>query len=116
MAWKNWPYWLKGLIITSGIYIILFIISIIFTNWLSIEKSASSSTYLIKAILAGPGLIIFMILFPSCVMGGWMTSVVASNNCPSLGTELIIFVILSLIIYGLVGVLIGWGYGKIKNK
>jgi H+/Cl- antiporter ClcA len=32
MDWKNWPFWLKGLIIGAGIIAVIYLISMIFLN------------------------------------------------------------------------------------
>jgi hypothetical protein len=98
MGWKEWPSWVKGgvisIYVTFSLIIIGFLVSIIYPEILKI-------------------LVIFFI---------WIHYIIPleANNMGTgfiiMGIILISSPILSLLFFFLIGALIGWIYGKIKNK
>lgn len=102
---KKLPYWLKGGIITSVIFIIIPIIIIL-------------GVFLIDAIFPVPeefgwyGFIgLWFITFPGYLFFGFDGLFRIDGF-----REIITTFILSLIIYFIIGSIIGWIYGKIKNR
>lgn len=89
MGWKNLPYWLRGGIIA----IIIFIILVVITS-ISDRQGTSHPGALIIPLL--PGL--------------------ALTNHTLYRSDLLINGFISLIIYFIIGALIGFIIGKIKNK
>lgn len=95
MSWKNWPYWLKGGLITILIYLLLtiFLIIIFF-----IFKSQIS-------------LIFFQIISLPTTLVNNLFGIYSGHN----GIINKIF-FTSIIIYFIIGFIIGLIYGKIKKK
>ena len=114
MGWKNWPSWLKGSLILSGLYLILFII-------LSLVISP-----LIKGIYGGiigyANYILLYIVFPVInIVGMTIIHYIGITIFPnSLGLlynfYIVLNVIINLALYFVIGALIGWYIGKIRQK
>lgn len=98
MGWKDWPYWLKGGVIGILIFISGFVITLILgTPLLFIYPLLSLLG--ISGILSGP--------IP-------ITNIGPNEN--SLGNNFIpIMALFSILLYLMIGALIGYIYGKIKN-
>jgi hypothetical protein len=96
MGWKEWPTWLKGGVI-GLILSVLFLIGLI----ICASSSLGSGSY---------GCINF--IFP-LFFGAFMASILNIQN-KFVGYFVIGFT--NLIIYFLIGALIGWIVGKIKNR
>ena len=95
MKWKNWPYWLKGGVIGGIIPL-----GGILIGYLGHESIISGLLYLLFA-------------FPvAIILGCGLEN--PNTICSLKATPFII--ILSTIIYFLLGAIIGWIVGKIKNK
>ncbi|MBX4196291.1 hypothetical protein KW805_01760 [Candidatus Pacearchaeota archaeon] len=107
MGWKNKPTWLKGGIIAATIFILsLFIIYV-----LSLINDQLDDLFLIPAI---PIAIVEGILMPGCGFGG---SILSGSPYYCIESQsYFIQVMAGLIVYFILGALIGWIYGKIKNK
>lgn len=103
MGWKDWSYWFKGGFIFG---LISFIGSLL---WLGYYIPAFSKLFFNfwLAVVLSPGQ--FLALF------GLMGPQGDISIFKLLGTWAIGFVI-SLIIYFIIGAVIGWIYGKIKNR
>lgn len=107
MKWKHFPTWLKGGILVVSIQIILlifvwliFLIILIISSLTNYIPSMEVREFLLGIILLGH-LIAF---FPGAVLF-------------ELGLRVeILFVVESVIIYFLIGALIGWIVGKVKRK
>ncbi len=91
MGWKDWSYWLKGGVIGLVIYLLIATVS-----------SIAWSDKLIIPFVSFSGLIFNNFLAP-LLGNGFLT-------------ESISIIILSLIFYFISGSIIGWLYGKIKNR
>jgi ABC-type phosphate transport system permease subunit len=100
MAWKDWPSWLEGGIILSGLYIIINILMLI-------------AGY----ALGGEGLILFLITshFPIAFILHNLFNFSTSSTETFLGGS-IIYLILNTIIFFLIGALIGLIIGKLRKK
>lgn len=102
MGWKNWSYWLKGGVITFSADFII-VLLIIFTS----HKSES----------IGWGLIFTQIPFSFTLLGFFSkilcypVSINTASAC-----EIPLAIIGGLISWFIIGALIGWIYGKIKNR
>ena len=92
MGWKDWPYWLKGGVI--GLVFVLILFLLIYFNLLG---SSISGTL---------GIFIVVITFIGAL------GLCPENACQFYTAGLLILLIESFII----GAIIGWIIGKIKNK
>lgn len=107
MSWKNWPYWLKGGVIGAGVTILL-LASFKLHQYLYFEKQYFNSFlyYVILSIffinLIREPLYFFEHIFNIETFG--------FNGPTMFGTILI------LLIYFLIGALIGLVYSKIRSK
>lgn len=107
MGWKSWPYWVKGGIIVTFLWIIAFLI-------INIGIKAFGAVL----IIWGAGAIILQIFDKNCSLlagfGGETSKCLLGQTG---GISYTIFLILSnLIIYFIIGAIIGWIIGKIKSK
>ena len=91
MEWKDLSYWLKGGILSAIIFVIFFLLAI----------------YIDSKYGGHPGLVIFP-LIP--ILSGLFTLNVSGIKF------FIIAIPISLIFWFIVGAIIGWIYGKIKNR
>jgi hypothetical protein len=115
MNWKNWPYWLKGGIIGSLTYLIIIVPSLYFTiNDIGIFDNIGFNFYLIlslpSAVIPFFGNCSFNYGFnPSkysyCDIFGFVT-----------GSLPVVALFFSFITYFIIGGIIGYIYGKIKNR
>jgi hypothetical protein len=96
MGWKNWPYWLKGGLISIFVFLVSSIPSLF-----SFQIDALSIVALLLGILGTLLWVVFANYFPK-------------ESFP-LFIETIVFIV-SVLSSFLVGSLIGWIYGKIKSK
>ena len=96
MGWKNWPYWLKGGIIATLIYII---VSVYTLPQLNLPTPLG-----IKQLLG-------LILFPSYLVYFIIGAFIRVTS-----TTIILIDIISIPLYFIIGAIIGLIYGKIKKK
>ena len=99
MGWKNWPSWLKGGMVLSIIYLILFLIS-----------------FLLELMMQPDGFLpLWFLLFPSLLLPFIRDCLFFNPNpSPNCNTTFIsiILVILNIVFYFLIGTLVG----KIKSR
>ena len=93
MGWKDLNYWLKGGILSAIIFVIVFLLAF----------------YLDATYGGHPGLLIFP-LIPLIILSSLF------NLDISLTNSFIIVILLLLFFWFIVGAIIGWMYGKIKNR
>jgi len=98
MGWKDWSYWLKGGVIGICIGIILSVLiwtEIYSTDWLW-----------------------DIMVSPNFSLAGWITGLFSCNlrGLGCFGLDAIISNALTIFEFIIVGALIGWIYGKIKNR
>ncbi len=110
MGLKNWPYWLKGgilsLIILSIIAILTFRIPSLYTYFYVSEFHGDYFTN-------PPGFYyIFLLSLVYIFIKGYFTF--ANHPIPLL--TLFLIIILTAVYYFGIGAFIGWIYGKIKSK
>lgn len=100
MGWKDWSYWLKGGVIALIIQILFFLIDSLNGSFLDTRISLP--------------LIIIWILMGSLNLsfGCYNKGVITLSNCTS---YIIVSFILNLLLYFLVGALIGWIIGKVRK-
>lgn len=108
MSWKNWPSWLKGGMI--GLVISIFV------GLLSGISPIFNEIHLLSGISVWLQYIFYAI--PLSILGNWRWSFL--HYCDYRPPELCppninTFIINGLIIF-VIGVIIGWIYGKIKSK
>ena len=96
MFWKNLPHWLKGGIITVLIFISAFILSLFLPP------------YCPHSVLGGCGLVIEPFVY-TLIPGWFITDFIDDGN-------IYVGFLASFIVYFILGALIGWIYGKIKNN
>lgn len=99
MGWKNWPSWLRGGIIISSVYILLLLW--VFIGAMGINLGTNLATKFSANIFMLPVFLIFS-LFKSILKIGDLAI-------------LIISAFLSIILYFIIGALIGLIVGKIKR-
>jgi len=104
---KTWPYWLKG----GLIFLVMGLINSLIVLSIGINKAGYFSlplglSLLILIGIFGGGFINKIII--------WDTSLGGTSFLTHFGT--IVIIISTLIFYFLMGVLIGWIYGKIKRR
>ena len=100
MGWKNWSYWLKGGIIGLVIFLIITVLFQLLTSSISVVPTRSN-------------------LFVYFLMPGIISALMWCGDCQAKGGEPIMIsmmVVISIITYFLIGAIIGYIYGKIKNK
>jgi TRAP-type C4-dicarboxylate transport system permease small subunit len=114
IGWKNWPYWLKGGIILSGISLIasLGIMLIIFASEQGLEY--------IGSFIATP-IFFFALFFSFFTATYWFGTAMGVANSgtgwPSGWILVVLFLsFFSVVVYFIIGAIIGWVYGKIKNR
>lgn len=108
MGWKEWPSWLKGGMVLVIIYIILILLSV-FTLYYDFTTWTSEVMFWTYVAIVSPTEFLSLILpikFPLGIgfLGG-----------PS-DSEMITSLIVLAIFYFFIGSIIGWIYGKIKNR
>jgi hypothetical protein len=104
---KRYKYWLWGGIITPLSIIIIFLIYRLV--WVPIY---SDSLWILIPLL--PGVLLTWPLTSKCLLSGFMAN---PEVCPiDHITYRIIFVVSTLIAWFIIGSLIGYIYGKIKNR
>jgi hypothetical protein len=103
MGWKQWPSWLKGGVISSGIIAVIDILAVILVDFTSGGLSnIGEIIYLIQAAAIG---------IPLALLG-----IIDLQYLDNTGDRLIFF-IWSLLVFFSIGSLFGWIVGKIKaNK
>jgi len=94
MGWKNWPSWLKGGIIFSIIYIVLF---------LTLFKI---DDFGIITFVFSPGLWLY----------GLYVLITGYGIGMDANLKYTLFVIISILCWFIIGVIIGWIVGKIRNR
>ena len=94
MSWKNWPYWLKGGIILDVVYLLVVSMYVI--------------TFLIENISQSIFILLYFISFPAFLILRLIEY--DSHNV------ITYTIIISFLIYFILGALIGLIYGKIKNS
>ncbi len=105
MGWKNWPYWVKGgLIFTILVLLVTFIIGLIAVISYSNILFSGKDIFLIYFII--------IYLFPSYSL----LNVLKHSPGSFLEGDIITAIISSSIIWFLIGALIGFIIGKIKQK
>jgi VIT1/CCC1 family predicted Fe2+/Mn2+ transporter len=98
MIWKDWPYWLKGGIVATLIPILVFVVNLV----IDVLVPPKGETFLFFfLIVATPALPIFNAFFKSSI---------------PYNITYIIFVVAILVMYFIVGSVIGWIVGKRKTK
>ena len=97
MGWKNWPYWLRGGIIFSIIYLIIFII---------LKLIPCDSTGYLGGSCLGLGILTLVLLSPA---SGILNLLNLDNS------NLISVFLLALICYFIIGALIVSVINKFKN-
>lgn len=110
MSWKNWPSWLKGgiigLIIAAiaglGMFLMVFIGS-------SLDDNIFSETILIRLVMYLTFLISLTIGLPIMIT----SFMICFKSCSSQQTIMIYFI--WMIIYFLIGSILGLLYGKFKK-
>ncbi|MDO8564349.1 MAG: hypothetical protein Q7R87_05050 [Nanoarchaeota archaeon] len=91
MAWKDWSYWLRGGIILSIIFAVFLLLAL----------------YLDSTYGGHPGLS-FLLLMPVALL-------IKVNGLNTM-SFMMVAIPLSLIFWFAMGTLIGWIYGKLKNR
>ncbi|MBX4196472.1 hypothetical protein KW805_02710 [Candidatus Pacearchaeota archaeon] len=119
MGWKDWPYWLKGGVISSLISIIIIFLYFRGAPW------SATLTGISFLVLLFPLILTFILLNPecnrvTCYTGPGGGQCIRQAYCESLGSgqfssHLIVPVIIALGIYLLIGIFLGWLYGKMKK-
>jgi hypothetical protein len=106
---KNWPYWLKGGVITATIGFFLVVIH------LTIHSSVffNHTEYPILLFFSYPGILLALALSSNfgCPLF-WSDN----NHFYCYPLENISAVIFSVVVYFILGMIIGWIVGKIKNR
>ena len=100
MNWKNWPYWVRGMFLTLTLDILLAI--------------ALLKPFVIFDALQG-GAVLF-VLYPLLALFDMLGY--SFDHTPPWAQEenfLLWAIISNVIFYSLIGALLGWSYGKIKN-
>jgi len=98
MRWKNWPYWLKGGTITTLFPIIVFILNFLID---SIVGTSGETFLFFFLIIATPALPIFNVFFKPSI---------------PYNVTYIIFFVATLVIYFIIGSIMGWIIAKRKSK
>jgi ABC-type Na+ efflux pump permease subunit len=106
MGWKNWPSWLKGGIIAGIIFIILLILSLFIPSSGCTDKPLPEG-YIMED--CAPINISSLLLLPSYLLLYFLE---IHNDLLAMS----IAFLFSLLIYFLIGTLIGFIYAKIKSK
>jgi hypothetical protein len=105
MNWKNWPYWVRGVIVGLLIFVILFVVYMLFSGHL-------------------PDWLVYIFLIPMfipMIISGHVTPYFCTPTISNflfddcLITGVIIAVIFTFMELLICGALIGWFYGKIKS-
>lgn len=91
MNYKNWPYWVKGL--STGFVIGLFILAIALYPW--------NSALVFWIVLAA--------MYPGVLLGG---PLLFGGGLP----HFLYLPIINVVAYSIIGAVIGYLYGKIKNR
>ena len=107
MGWKNWPSWLKGGIIAGIIFIIVLVLSLFIPS-----LGCNTSKPLPEGEMyenCTPTQLSEILLLPSYIP---LNILEIHNDYLALSFAFIF----SLIIYFLIGTIIGWIFGKIKLK
>lgn len=115
MGWKDWPYWLKGGVI--GL-----LLGAMFSVFAIMSYNPTQKNYFLCPLLSGDGgpcrttaIILTPFLFFSAIplaLFCWISGMEGSScKIPE-----IVIVFSVLFVWILTGVLIGWIYGKIKNR
>ncbi len=103
MHWKNWPYWVKGAILSLVIFAILLFIQFQLSDY---RNSHVWLNYLRRFFSYIPVAITWKLIVPlSCKV---------APHC--LNPDLVTAISLYLIEYLGIGALLGYLYGKIKNR
>ena len=116
MGWRNWPSWLKGGMMLVIIFIILVLIQgIVFGKWT--KDFASYSQFIsIELLTQFPGDIALMSI-PNYVECKYEPGVsIDINSCPNINLLNLLPYLSTLIIYFILGSIIGFVIGKIKNR
>lgn len=110
MGWKNWSYWVRGGIIAICVAVIMFVIS--FALWL-IEFTfvGFSTSKHAPAIIEIPTNLIFSILY----IISFPIQLIRFFLAPG-GVSTTVGGVLGIGTYFAIGALIGWIYGKIKQR
>jgi hypothetical protein len=113
MGWKDWPYWLKGGVLAIPIGFILFFVGILLVmvgNYLACPQAGEGVCRNDLFSVTG-GFLVFMLT--------WSVKYISSLDVQN---ELQIYfynflkIILPIIQVFLVGIIVGWIYGKIKSR
>ena len=103
MGWKKWPSWLKGGVI--GVIIIL-VLSFIIGIFLMIN----GDTHIIRSLF-------FSFLLPGAIFIGVINFIRFGYETPdSSFLDYLFIVVISIALYFILGALIGWIVGKIRNR
>ena len=95
MAWKDWSYWLKGGVILGIIAIVVEVIDLVAGKIFCSDPFAGNGASLC--------------LFPTRVIELPIVMMIGIQNN-------LIILITSIVIWFLIGTIIGWIYGKIKGR
>lgn len=111
MGWKDWPYWKKGgLIVCGSAIIILSVASILFA------KTGVGNDELINSALK---IMIFpfgyVIAFTLVMVLGFLTGFPGELNMTVSTTLVVLFLLVNIFGWFLIGALTGWIYEKIKS-
>jgi hypothetical protein len=100
--WKNWPYWVRGGIIGFMLMVLIIVTDYIFSCGFKTQGEFCG----IFTITATTPLNIFLT--------GKLTTL--SDILPTVEVSKTMYIIFSLVYYLLLGITVGWFYGKIKNR
>ncbi len=118
MSWKNWPYWVKGIIISVCCTLLLATIisvAVAFSSICGFNSAGASHTCSLLERISSFGDIMKMLLILPFV--GTFYSILEYHSLDVLWHATDGFPIMLIIIFILLfGGVLGWLYGKIKNR
>ncbi len=98
MGWKTWPYWLKGGIIPSLVYLLIACIFFILGEMELLNKATELILTRLFMIMSIPTITSFYAIFPDYSASFFNITTITATG------------------YFIIGAIIGWIYGKIKNR